>query len=153
MSVRVHLSAGRIRAEPASLLGFLIVDRAADRAMMVMSQQHVFLEIPIETGLARDYLFNTRMTYTRRGDARIAGQSCTEWDIKAPQGRTAHACITTDGLVLRGEGNDPQYGSGRIEALSVIYAPQPDSLFRTPAGYQRLPVPIVPGLVENGSPR
>lgn len=121
--------------------------------MMVMSQQHVFLEIPIETGLARDYLFNARMTYTHRGEARIAGQSCTEWDIKAPQGRTAHACITTDGLVLRGEGNDPQYGSGRIEALSVIYAPQPDSLFRTPAGYQRLPVPIVPGLVENGSPR
>ncbi len=153
MSVQVHLSGGRIRAEPASLPGYLIVDRAADRAVVVMSQQHVFLEIPVETGLARDYLFNTRMTYVRRGDARIAGQPCTEWDVKAPEGRTAHACITTDGLVLRGEGNDPRYGSGRIEALSVTYAPQPDRLFRPPAGYQRLAVPMVPGSADNSSPR
>ncbi len=144
MAVRAHLSAGRIRAEPADLPGYLIVDRAADRAMVVLSQQHVVFELPLKTGPARDYLPNTRMTYTRHGEARVAGESCTEWDVRTPEDRSARLCVTRDGLVLRGEGHDPQYGGGHIEAVSVTYAPQPAALFRPPANFQRLAVPSFP---------
>jgi hypothetical protein len=152
MAVRVHLSAGRIRAEPADLPGYLIVDRAADRAMVVLSQQHVVFELPLQAGPASDYLPNARMTFTRRDEARVAGESCTEWDVRTPEDRTARLCITRDGLVLRGEGHDPQYGSGRAEAVSVAYAPQPAALFRPPPEFPRIPVPSFPAQADGRAP-
>ena len=55
--------------------------------------------------------------------------------------------------MLRGEGHDPRYGGGRIEAVSVMYAPQPKALFQTPENYQRISIPMLPGLAEGAAPR
>ena len=146
IAVRVHFSGGRMRAETANLPGYVVVDRAADRALMVMQEQHAYFELPLQSGMARDFLPSDRMSFTRRGEERVAGLPCTVWDVRAPAGRSATACVTADGLVLRGEGHDPQYGDGSIEAVSLSYAPQPASLFKPPAGFQRIEIPVLPGL-------
>jgi len=64
--------------------------------------------------------------------------------VQAPEGRSGSVCVTADGIVLRGQGHDPQYGSGSVEAVSVTYAPQPASLFQLPAGYLRMEIPHLP---------
>ncbi len=153
MPVRVRFSGGRIRAEPAGLPGYVIVDRDANRAMMVLGHEQIYFELPIDSGLARDYLPNERMTYARRGDARVAGMGCTNWEVATPEGRTASACVTADGLVLRGEGHDPRFGNGSIAAVSVRYEAQPATLFQPPAGFQRIALPSLPGLDGDRSGR
>ncbi len=146
LPVRAHFSGERLRAEAENMRGYVIVNRQADQAMLVMEQPRSFFEVPLQSGLTRDYLLNDRMTYTRRGQDRVAGIPCTVWDVKAPQGRTATVCLSADGLILRGDGHDPKYGDGSIVALSVTYGQQPDRLFQPPAGYQRLTIPMIPGL-------
>jgi hypothetical protein len=146
LPVRAHFSGDKIRAEAENMRGYVIVDRDADRAMLVMEQPRAFVEVPLRSGLTRDYLLDDNMAYTRRGKDRVAGIPCTIWDVQAPQGRTATVCISADGLILRGAGHDPRYGDGSIEAISVTYGPQAAGLFAAPPGYQRLAVPLISGL-------
>ena len=143
-SVRVHVSGGKLRVEPASLPGYVIVDRGADRVLLVMRQPHIYFETPARSDLVRDFLPSERMHFTRRGSERVAGLPCTVWDVQAPEGRSGSVCVTADGIVLRGQGHDPQYGSGGVEAVSATYAPQPASLFQLPAGYLRMEIPRLP---------
>jgi hypothetical protein len=144
MSVRVHVSGGRLRVEPATLPGYVIVDRGADRVLMVLRQPHAYFETSAHSGMARDFLPSERMRFTRGGTERVAGLPCTLWDVQAPEGRTGSVCVTADGIVLRGQGSDPQYGSGSLEAVSVTYAPQPAGLFQPPSGYLRMDIPSLP---------
>jgi len=143
-SVRVYVSGGKLRVEPASLPGYLIVDRDAGRVLMVMRQPHVYFETSVQSEMVRDFLPSERMHFTRKGPERVAGLSCTVWDVQAPEGRSGRVCVTADGIVLRGQGQDPQYGSGSVEALSVTYGPQSAGLFQPPAGYLRMDIPRLP---------
>ncbi len=152
ISVRVHVSGGRLRVEPASLPGYVIVDRGADRVLMVMRQPHAYFETSAQSGLARDLLPSERMRFTRKGTERVAGLSCTVWDVQAPEGRTGSVCVTADGIVLRGQGHDPQYGSGSVEAVSVAYEPQPAGLFQPPPGYLRMDIPRLPAASGGARP-
>ncbi len=144
MSVRVHVSGGKLRVEPADLPGYVIVDRDAGRVLMVMRQPQVYFETPAKSEMVRDFLPSERMRFTREGSERVAGLSCTVWDVQAPEGRTGRVCVTSDGIVLRGQGHDPQYGSGSVEAVSVTYGPQAAGLFQPPAGYLRMDIPRLP---------
>lgn len=152
LSVRVYVSGAKLRLEPASLPGYVIVDRGAGRAVMVMRQPHVYFETPAQSAMVRDLLPSERMRFTRKGSERIAGLPCTVWDVQAPGGRSGQACVTADGIVLRGQGRDPQYGSGSIEAVSVIYAPQPAGLFQPPGGYVRMDIPRLPTVPGGARP-
>lgn len=147
-SVRVYVSGGKLRVEPATLPGYIIVDRGAGRALMVMRQPHIYFETPAQSALVRDFLPSERMRFTRKGSERVAGLPCTLWDVQAAQGRSGQVCVTSDGIVLRGQGHDPQYGSGSVEAVSVTYAPQPAGLFQPPAGYLRVDIPRLPTALD-----
>lgn len=152
ISVRVHVSGGKIRVEPASLPGYLIVDRDAGRVLVVMRQPHVYFETPAQSEMVRDFLPSERMRFTRKGSERVAGLSCTVWDVQAPEGRSGQVCVTADGIVLRGQGRDPQYGSGSVEAVSVTYGPQSAGLFQPPAGYLRMDIPRLPTARDGARP-
>ncbi len=67
----------------------------------------------------------------------MAGLDCTVWNLTGKQG-TGSACITADGVVLRADGQARREGSGRLEATSVAYGPQPAALFEPPPGFQRM---------------
>ncbi len=141
-TVRVSYSttAARARIERNEGPGYLIVDRAAGHAMMVMEPLQSYLEVPFDDRTGAGMLLDDRMRYTRGGTDHIAGLACTQWDI-ASDTTKARLCITNDGVILAGEGQDTRRGAGRMTATQVSYAALPASMFTPPASFRRLEIP------------
>ncbi len=135
-AVRVLSAGGKLRVEPAGMPGYVLVDPAADRAIMVLDKLRTTMEVPGWSEIADDLLLNDRMRFTRQGDDRVAGLSCVVWAVQGPQGQDGRICETLDGVVLRAEGRDPRYGSGHLEAEAVTYRPLAANLFLPPTGYR-----------------
>ena len=78
--------------------------------------------------------------YTRRGEDKVAGLPCTEWEAKDTQGQLATACFTADGVMLRA-----RRGTQILAvAARVTYNTMDPALFTVPAGYShatRRPAP------------
>ena len=128
----------RIESMDASHGGtFVLVDRATKRMTMVMPQDRRYMEMPANDAMARGFVLNEGMRFAKKGAAMVVGLKCTLWDITSTDG-AGSACITDDGVMLRGQGRD---GQGAIEATAVKYGPQPLSLFKPPADYARLEMP------------
>jgi hypothetical protein len=111
--------------------------------VMVMPQDRRFMEMPVNDAFARGFVLNEGMTFVRRGTETVAGLKCTLWEVTSREG-AGSACVTDDGVLLRGRGND---GKGGIEATAVRYGPQPAALFRPPADFTKLEMPagMAPG--------
>ena len=142
--IRVAITAGGqlmrvdgIGALPGGAGDYLIVDRRARRMTRVMPQDQRYMELPAGDAFSRGFLLSDTMTFTKRGTETVAGLKCTVWDISARDGGGS-ACITDDGVMLRGRGTD---GKGGIEATSVKYGTQPAALFKPPTGFSKLDVP------------
>lgn len=125
---------------------YVIVDRGTQRMVMVMPQDRRFMEMPANDAFARGFVLNESMTFARRGGETVAGLKCTVWEVTSREG-AGTACITEDGVLLRGRGND---GKGGIEATAVKYGPQPAALFKPPAGFSKIEMP--PGMGSGGAP-
>jgi hypothetical protein len=141
-SVRMAYTAasGRARIEAPDNPGYVLIDRAEGRLVMVVDQMRTFMEMPFDARMGAGLLLNDKMAFSRQGMEKVAGLLCTSWDVTSG---TTHArvCITADGVILRAEGSDPKRGEGRLEAVSVTYAPQPANLFVPPAGYHKVEMP------------
>lgn len=120
---------------------YVIVDRTTQRMVMVMPQDRRFMELPANDAFARGFVLNEGMTFARRGTETVAGLKCTLWEVTSREG-AGTACVTDDGVLLRGRGSD---GKGGIEAISVRYGPQPAALFRPPADFSKLEMPAGAG--------
>ena len=82
--------------------------------------------------------------FSRGGPRMVAGRSCMEWHALSHDGRAA-ACITPDGVILRGEASSDRKGPlGTIQARRVMYGPISPALFQVPPDFQKSPVPIDP---------
>ena len=125
---------------------YVIVDRTTQRMVMVMPQDQRYVEMPANDAFARGFVLNEGMTFARRGTETVAGLKCTQWEVTSREG-AGTACVTEDGVLLRGRGND---GKGGIEATAVKYGPQPAALFKPPANFSRLDVP--PGMGQGANP-
>lgn len=119
-------------------MGYMVADHQAQRGFMVMEQMRMVMDVPMDqaAGYQRDL---EKARFTRGGEERIAGQSCTVWRFES-QGQSGEACITGDGVMLRANGS-AQGQQGRMEATRVVYAPQDAGLFRRPQGYQTMQMP------------
>ncbi len=126
---------------------YVIVDRTTQRMVMVMPQDRRYVEMPASDAFARGFVLNESMTFVKRGAETVAGLKCTLWEVTSREG-AGTACVTDDGVLLRGRGSD---GKGGIEATSVKYGPQAAALFKPPADFSRLDVP--PGMGQGSGPR
>ena len=126
---------------------YVIVDRTTQRMVMVMPQDRRYVEMPASDAFARGFVLNESMTFVKRGTETVAGLKCTLWEVTSREG-AGTACVTDDGVLLRGRGSD---GKGGIEATSVKYGPQAAALFKPPADFSRLDVP--PGMGQGSGPR
>src|ERR1035437_2565647 len=146
-SVRMAYTAakGRVRIEAPDNPGYMLIDRAEGRLVMVVDQMHTFMEMPFDARMGAGLLLNDKMAFSRHGMEKVAGLLCTAWDVTS--GAThARMCIAADGVILRADGSDPRRGEGRLEAVSVSYASQPANLFAPPAGYHKIEMPMgMPG--------
>jgi hypothetical protein len=118
--------------------GYMVVDHNGRRAFMVMEAMRMVMDVPMEQAAAHQRDFENAR-FTRAGAEKIAGHDCTVWRYQSASGQ-GEACITGDGVLLRGQGGGPG-GAGRMEAVRVVYAPQDASLFQRPQGYQTMQMP------------
>lgn len=125
---------------------YVIVDRTTQRMVMVMPQDRRFMEMPANDAFARGFVLNDAMTFVKRGGETVAGLKCTVWEVTSRDG-AGTACVTSDGVLLRGRGND---GKGGIEATAVKYGAQAATLFKPPAGFSKIEMP--PGAVPGARP-
>jgi len=138
-------ASSRMRLDAPGQRGYVIIDRAKNQMMLVMSDQHLFMETPLNADMASGFLLNDQMKFKRLGTDKVAGQSCTQWEVQSARANGT-VCVTDDGVLLAGRGQDKQGGVGALQATTVSYKPQPASLFSPPADYHRVPMPqMAPG--------
>jgi hypothetical protein len=139
-NVTVRMTAdGHVRIETPGQ-GYLLYASGASKARWVMPQGGLYIELPVGASLAGPFVPSADARFTRAGEGTVAGLSCTQWRVSAPRGGGT-ACVTADGVILKGEGGDGRGHTGSIVATQVAYAPQPAALFEPPPGAQRLSLP------------
>ena len=132
-------------------MGYMVADHQGRRGFMVMEQMRMIMDVPMQqAGGMQQELENAR--FTRGGSEKIAGHDCTVWRYQSASGQ-GEACITNDGVMLRGNGTARGAGAGRMQATRVVYAPQDAGLFQRPRGYQTMQMPQgmpqgIPGLQQ-----
>lgn len=133
----------RVRAETQGRSQIALLDLRARTGQAIDTTLRVVLPLPVRPqDLQPLTLEGARLT--PRGRETIAGLTCTTYQVET--GRTpASACITADGVPLRGQG-DVDGRPGSFVALSVSYGPLPPSLFAPPPGYIALASPGGGGL-------
>lgn len=132
----------KMRIEPVGQPGYSIMDRTAGRMIMVMTQQHAYMEMPYDPRRVMT-LDAEGTTFTRLGTATIAGIGCTIYDAKR-QDHSGQVCLSDDGLLLRAKSDNPAQADGGMEATRVTYGPQPASLFVPPPDFQKMEMPNMP---------
>lgn len=136
--MRWGVTLGKLRVDPPSPGMFVIIDtvthamqavREGDRSVLLMHGGAESLP-----GVAKGGAF------IQRGEARVAGLACTDWETKDTGGRTVLACLTADGVLLRAQAN----GLVLLQATSVRFEPQAEAVFRVPADYRTITMPPPP---------
>ncbi len=142
-SVTIRYAAGteRLRVEGGPI-GYVLVDRAQERVELVMPQPRLVIELPPGGGITDGFLLGPGLDFTRAGADRVLGRACTLYDVTADRGRAhGRVCLTSDGLLLRGEGQGRDGRNAGIEAVSVAQVAQPPGLFTLPDGYRSVALP------------
>ena len=134
--VRWLAAAQTMRIDPPGRDLHVIVDYAARRMSVVQDATRSVTEMAAPNSVT-DVLGGrpSAATYTRRGQATVAGRPCTEWQTQDREAHPALICITPDGVMLRA--GTPE--EVRVSAVSVQYAPQDPAAFRIPPDYARRP--------------
>ncbi|WP_419897049.1 DUF4412 domain-containing protein [Roseomonas sp. USHLN139] len=136
---------GKQRVDPPGGMGWMLIDRQANTAVMVMEQQRSIMTMPPATVAQMTQEMPADARFTRKGSATVAGTACTEWDVVTSQVNTT-LCVTDDGVMLRAVGQAPNGGGPRgMEATEVRYAPQEAARFTVPADYKPLQLGQMPG--------
>jgi hypothetical protein len=126
-----------LRVEIDRLRTVALVDFKQQRVTMLVEPQRLALDFTLDPRLIPGFVIPADARVSRAGTDTVAGQSCDVWRLTGPRG-TGTACVTGDGLVLRAMGTMADAGTGRLEAVSVAYGPQPATLFAPPPDYRRM---------------
>jgi len=151
LEVRVSIAAGgtRLRITAQDLPTAFLVDRRDHVATILLPMLKMFTTVPIgdydpQTTILRNAHFE------RNGTATIAGYPCTNWKAISPQGSAA-ACITDDGVILRGRATNHHGEIGAVMASTVEYGAIPPEVFQRPRGFSNagnLPIGALAGLKQ-----
>ena len=143
IDVTVAIAAGglRLRVISPDLPTTIVVRRDTETAEIMLPLLRMYAELPIgKYDPERTVLRGA--SYTSLGEARVAGLRCTEWRAASAEGE-ARACITADGVILRGEAKSARRGAmGAVVARRVVLGALPAETFEVPADYQKSPIRI-----------
>ncbi|SHJ52022.1 Domain of unknown function [Roseomonas rosea] len=165
MRMAWDVSNNRQRVDPPGGQGWMLVDRKANTAVMVMDAQRMVMQMPPATVGAMTQDPPAGTAFTAKGTDRVAGQACNLWETTTPQGKST-VCLTGDGVLLRAltemaaRPGLPQGGTMRMEATEVRYGAPEASRFTVPQGYQTMQAPAgmpgapggAPGAAPGGAP-
>jgi len=146
-------STGKQRIDPPGGMGWILIDRGANAAYMVMDPQRMVMTMPPETVAAMNGDVPAGSTFTRKGTATVAGIPCTEWEITIGQARGTN-CMTDDGVMLRTVSTAPNGDAVTMEATQVTYGPVDPARLALPSGYtaQQMPTGAPPGAAPPAAP-
>lgn len=116
---------------------YILVDQSAHSMSVVAPGEQMVMAVPFENGPQAQFQLNERMRFARRGADTVASVRCTLWDVVLDKTRGT-MCITDDGVLLRSSGMDAAGRRSLIEAVSVSFAPAPESDFTPPADFDRM---------------
>ncbi len=138
------MAGGRfLRITSDALPTTILVNRDTGRAAIVLP----FLRMYADTGIGKYDPARTILrgaAFSRAGAGVIAGRHCIEWRAVSADGQ-ATACITPDGVIMRGTANSNRSGAlGTIEARRVVYGTLAPDVFQVPPGFRKSPVAIDP---------
>lgn len=138
LTMRYFAAGERLRIEGGPL-GYLLVDRPMERVELVMPQPKLVLEMPPGAGITQGFILSDQFQFERQGTDHVLGRACTVYAVTAPR---AHGvvCLTSDGLLLRGQGQGRDGRQARIVAVSITSATQPAGLFTPPDSYRIMPL-------------
>lgn len=128
---------GRQRIEVPGGGRATVVDHKDLGASFIVSDEHrVVIPLPGRVGASMGLPGGAGPAgrFTRTGTAAYAGLPCTVWRYEDEK-QTGEACITADGVMLRGVGTQDGR-TGGVEAVRVDYGPQDPARFRRPEGYR-----------------
>jgi len=117
-----------------------LLDRAVERVEVVLPAAGLAMELPQGAGIAQGFILGEGMHFRRTGSATIIGRACTIYEVTLETSH-ARACLTDDGLLLRGEGTDATGRHATIEATKVAFGPQQAGLFSPPDTYRYIAQP------------
>jgi hypothetical protein len=137
LTVRWDAAGQRLRAEAEGRTQAVLIDLRTRQGSVIDTGLHAIL--PLRTPDPGAMLRLDGARFTRAGQDRVAGATCTNWTVQHPKGNGT-ICVTADGVPLRGEGT-VDGKQGNFVATSIDLSPQPDALFRAPPGYQTLNLP------------
>ena len=135
LAVQVSVQAGgtHLRITSADLPTAFLVDRPAHQATILLPFLRLYATVGIGQYDPQETVLHGAR-FERHGRAMVAGYGCTEWTAASARGQAA-ACITDDGVILRGSATDAHGRIGGVQATTVQYGPLPGGLFRRPADY------------------
>jgi hypothetical protein len=138
-------STGKQRIDPPGNTGWMLIDRRANSAVMVMDAQRMAMTLPAATAAAMNQEAPAGATFTRKGSATVAGTACTEWEVTVGQVRGTN-CMTDDGVMLRTVSTAPNGNTVTMEATQVTYGAIDPARLSVPAGYttQQMPTGAPP---------
>jgi hypothetical protein len=137
-SVRVSIAAGgaHLRITGEALPVTLLVDRPAGTARVLVPLLRAYASLPIgRYDPERTVLHDAH--FTRGAGETLAAGRCTDWTARSKTG-TASACITDDGVILKGAVTNHRGEAGAILATSVDYAPLAAGTFAMPPKFHDL---------------
>ena len=106
--------------------GWMVLDFANHRMAIVHDETRSVIDLPAPPDVAP-----TPANFAKGADLVVASLPCTEWRTHDGSGQETEACYTPDGVLLHVRSADRPL----LEAVTVKYDPQPDTVFAVPDGY------------------
>ena len=146
LSVQVSVQAGgaHLRITSPDLPTAFVVDRPAHLATILLPMLKLYATVDIGRDDPQETVLRGAR-FERHGRGVVAGIACTEWTAISPQGH-AGACITDDGVILRGTASDAHGVLGAVLASAVHYGALSPALFVRPDGFHNAGTLPVDGL-------
>jgi hypothetical protein len=131
-------------ASPGYPQGYAVVALAARSILLVLPAARSYVPMALRGPEMALLTGDPGLRFTPAGRDTVAGLRCTIWGIvdTSAGGRRGNACITADGVLLRG---DDGRGGRSVVATSVRYGHQPAARFAVPDGFHRIEMPRLPG--------
>ena len=140
----IHYADGKLRIDRGNGFSSTILDLTTQTQCLLMVN-HTYLVMPMDDELFRRYIARSLDASDARkvGSETLEGQATTKYAF-GDEGALAAAgsyWLTKTGVMMRREYDDGVYGRNvhHLEFLThVVFDPQPDALFKIPAGYKRV---------------
>ncbi len=120
----------RVDTEVEGNKSSIYVDLAAHKATVVTHRMGQKIAMQVDPERAAEAASMMDRDARRVGEAKVAGESCNEFEFETGKGRTMRTCVTRDGIALRTR--DMTRDRVVWEAARVTRAPQNAALFVVP---------------------